>query len=70
MRSNTVRRIIAVICGILLAAGIVCCFYVKDDELIGTVVIYGILYLFYLLILSKHLKKNDDSKEKSPLRKK
>lgn len=68
--SNTVRKIIAVVCGILLAAGVVCCFYVKDDNLIGTVVTYGILYLVYLLILSKHMKKDDNSNKKSPLRKK
>lgn len=66
--SNTFRKIIAVVCGILLMIGIVCCFYLKDDELIGTVVLFGLVYAVYLLVLSKKLKKSADSEKKSPLR--
>ena len=67
--SNTLRKVIAIACGGLLAAGIVCCVYTKNKEIIGMVAVYGVIYLVYLLVLSKHLKKTADTDKKSPLRK-
>lgn len=66
--SNTLRKIIAILCGFLLAAGIVIAVYTKDKEIIGMVTVYGVIYLVYLLVLSKHLKKTADTDKKSPLR--
>lgn len=68
--SNTVRKIIAAVGGILLAAGIACCIAVRDDDLIGTVIIFGIVYLIYVIALTKKLKKDAETDKKSPLRRK
>lgn len=66
---NTVRKIIAAVGGILLAAGIACCFASKDDDLIGLVIIFGIVYVIYVIALTKKLKKEAETNKQSPLKK-
>lgn len=64
--SNAVRKGIAVVCGIFLVLGIVFSVYSKDKELIGTVIVFAIVYAIYLIVLSKKLKA-DAGKEKKAL---
>lgn len=68
--SNKIRKGIAIVCGILLAAGVAVCVYTRDNELISTVAIFGMLYVVYLVVLSKKLKTSDEKEQKLPLRKK
>lgn len=65
MRSKLGKGI-AVFCGILLAIGIVCCFMVKSDEMISTVVIFALVYAVYLIALSKKLRREAEKKSKRP----
>lgn len=67
--NTKLQKILAVVCGAMLAVGIMFCFLTKESELIGTVVIFGILYVVYLLALSKKLKKDGETdRKKSPLK--
>lgn len=69
MRSKLGKGI-AVFCGILLAIGIVCCFMVKSDEMISTVVIFALVYAVYLIALSKKLRREAEEKKQTPLKRK
>lgn len=68
--STTVGKVIAVVCGILLATGIVCCFLVKSSDLISTVVIFALIYVAYLFVLSKKMRREATETKKSPLKRK
>lgn len=68
--SNTFGKVLAAICGVLLAIGIVCCFMVKSDEMISTVVIFALVYAVYLIALSKKLRREAEETKKTPLKRK
>ena len=68
--SFKVRIAIAIFCGVLLVLGIVLCFLARDEGLFVTVLIYGILYVVYIVVLLKKLRaqpKVDKSGKRSPL---
>lgn len=68
--SNKARIVIAVLCGVLLAVGVVCCFIFREESFIATVGFFALVYLVYLVILLKKLReqaKNDAGKQ-SPLK--
>lgn len=68
--STKIGKIIAVVCGVLLAIGIVCCIMTKSDELISTVVIFALIYAVYLLALSKKMRQEAAESKKTPLKRK
>ena len=68
--SNKFRKILAVICGVLLTIGIGFSIYLKDDEMITITVIYALVYIVYLVVLFKKLKKDETENKQSPLRRK
>lgn len=69
MRSKLGKGI-AVFCGILLAIGIVCCFVVKSNDMISTVVIFALVYAVYLIALSKKLRREAEETKQTPLKRK
>lgn len=68
--SSSFGKVLAVICGILLALGIICCFIVKSIDLISTVVIFALVYLVFLIALSKKLRQEEAEQKKTPLKRK
>lgn len=64
--SSSFGKVLAVICGVFLAIGILCCFFVKSDDLIGTVVIFALVYVVYLIVLSKKLRQKREKGRTTP----
>ena len=65
------RKLIALIVGLILALGIVVAILVEDNNIRVMVALLGVLYVIYVLNLSKRIKEVDHSKDgaDSPLRK-
>ena len=65
------RKFIALIVGLILALGIVVAILVEDNNIRVMVALLGVLYVIYVLNLSKRIKEVDHSKDgaDSPLRK-
>lgn len=62
--SDSARKVIAVVCGVILVLGVVTCLVVQDPSTIVLVAIFAVLYSVYLTNLRKRL--NQSKKQKKP----
>lgn len=63
---KTFRKIIAVLGGLLLLAAVVVIVLTKDDELLGLVIVFGVLYFVYLGVLISKAKKDTSETKSAP----